>query len=138
MAIFVYIATQHCLLNLLLRIRRYKSPKALNVVRMEDAVLLSFRMTRLSPFFGCLCVVEKNDIIDGLVGSHSSDLCSELCQGLRFRVQFFLLLSRNQEHSTTVTSQGYKLSFKERTLLLRKTVTMLRSRDVIHREPASF
>ena len=34
--------------------------------------------------------------------------------------------------------QWYMLSFEDGTLLLRKTVTMLRSRDVIHRGPALF
>ena len=34
--------------------------------------------------------------------------------------------------------QGNMLSFERGTLLLRETVTMLRSRDVIHRRPVSF
>ena len=34
--------------------------------------------------------------------------------------------------------QGYMLSFEDGILLLRETVIMLRSRNVIHRRPASF
>ena len=34
--------------------------------------------------------------------------------------------------------QGYMLSFEPETLLLRETMTMLKSRDVIYREPVSF
>ena len=36
------------------------------------------------------------------------------------------------------TRQGYMLLFEDRTLLLKETVTMMKSRDVIHIEPASF
>ena len=36
------------------------------------------------------------------------------------------------------TRQGCMLSFEDRTLLLRESVTVLRSRDVIHRGSASF
>ena len=36
------------------------------------------------------------------------------------------------------TSQEFKLSFEGRTLQLWETMTMLRSRDMIHKRPASF
>ena len=44
--------------------------------------------------------------------------------------------SKNSQHN--FTRQECMLSFKGATLLLRETVTMLRSRNVIHKEPASF
>ena len=44
--------------------------------------------------------------------------------------------SKNRQQN--FTRQTYMLSFEDETLLLRATVTMLRSRDVIHRRQASF
>ena len=44
--------------------------------------------------------------------------------------------SKNSQQN--FTKQGYMLSFKGGTLLLREMVTMLRSRNVIHRGPVSF
>ena len=43
-----------------------------------------------------------------------------------------------KEQSTEYYGQGYMLSFEGGTLLLRETVTMWKSRDVIHRGPDSF
>ena len=44
--------------------------------------------------------------------------------------------SGSKNSQQTFTRQEYMLSFEDRTLLLRETVTMLRNRDVIHRGPA--
>ena len=113
---------------------------------MEDAVKLSTQMRQLSLFSWCLCGQAlsgqwKTSSIGKLSLTHRI-LALSLVKVSIYASEF--IVSPLDKKSTRKNSwqnfmrQGYMLSFNGRTLLLREMVTMLRSRDVIYKEPAPF
>ena len=122
--------------------------KALNLVSMEDAVKLSTRMRWLSLWFWCLCVVEyccaeRGDYrLESLV-SLQTIICSVpwrrvletniIPETRKWKLQWWRDSKNSQEN---FTRQGYMLSFKGVTLLLREMVTLSISKDVIDKGPA--
>ena len=124
--------------------------KVLNLVSMKDAVMLSTRMRRFSPLFWCSCVVDHWHVERGhyrmarfsafrlsSFWSHERGFkWQTLCQWRRSeKLQWYCGAKNIQQN---FTRQGYMLSFEDGILLFRETVTLLRSRNVIHRETASF
>ena len=82
--------------------------------------------------------MKKEAVIDWQVGSHLSDSCSEPRQGLNVCLRVYCFTSWQEKGQQNFTRLGYMLSIEGGTLLLRETVTMLRSRDEIHWGPISF
>ena len=121
-----------CFFNPISMNRRDNSLEGLNLVSMEDAVKLS----------RCFCVVEHCHAEEHyrLASFSVSKLSSLWLLEKRFKRQTLCQGrgSGSKNNQQKFTRQGYLLSFEGGTLLLRETVTMLSSRNVIHRGPALF
>ena len=120
--------------------------QALNLVSIEDAVKLSTRMRRLSPLSWCLFVVEYCHA-EGhywLVRFKAFKLSSFRPHEKGFKRQTVCQRQRNKNCNDDLAQRTVNRilwsmrSFEDGTSLLRETMTILRSRDVIHWGPASF
>ena len=104
---------------------------------MEDAVKLFTRMRWLSPLFWCLWdIINWQNLAPSdylLFGPMKGGLRGKHYVSENFRDK--LGLKNNQQNFRRL---WYMLSFEGKTLLLRETETMLRRRNVIHSELASF
>ena len=124
-------------------LRRHSS---LNQVSMEDAVKLSTQIRWYSPLWAIeLCYAERRHYrstrfsafrLSSLQPRERGFKRQTFCQGLGMENCFNDVDRKNS--LVNVTRQGYIHSLQGATLLLRETLTMLGSKDVIHREPVLF